>query len=148
MSVLDLELPDTDAIDKLVEINRTSHSNQWTLLPCHPNTGLTNKALKTAWRLNALGSSFFFIKSVLRKHRLSNTFHRFYCSQYECEHLLEVFEIPRDHFKTTIGIGMSMWWALPFDDRDEMFMRKLGYSDEYITWMKRAHNENTRTLIA
>lgn len=148
MSFSDQAILDNDEIARIVEVNRASHANQWVLLPCHPNTGLTPKAIKLAWRLNSLGSSFFFNKSTLRKHRLSNYFHRYYCSLYECEHLLEVFEIPRDHFKTTIGIGMAMWWALPFNDKDEFFMRKLGYGDEFINWMKIAHDQNTRTLIA
>src|SRR5271154_6979862 len=139
-----------ETIAQIMEINRTSHANTWQMLPCinTDTVKLTPKAQEIAWRLNSLGSSFFFIKSTLRKHRLSNDFHRYYCSLYECEHLLEVFEIPRDHFKTTVALGMAMWWALPFTQRDEYFMCQLGYTDEFITWMKRAHNENTRTLIA
>lgn len=40
-----------------------------------------------------------------------------------------------------------MWWALPFTDTDERLMRGLGYGDEWIRWMRRAHDQNTSTLI-
>jgi len=43
---------------------------------------------------------------------------------------------------------MPMWWALPFNERDERLMRGLGYGDEWIAWMQRVHDQNTRTLIA
>lgn len=140
-----LAIDEDERLQNIVEVNRTSHSNTWQYLPL---TNLSPKGQDIACRLNGLGSPFYFIKVVLRKHRLSNTFHKWYCSQFECEHLLEVFEIPRDHFKTSVGIGMSMWWALPFTSLDEYYMRQLGYDDTWINWMFRAHNPNTRTLIA
>jgi len=137
----------SERLEKLIEVNRTSYASQWTLLPCTSSSGLSSKAVRTAWRLNSLGSPFFFIKAVLRKHRLSPNFHRYYCSLYECEHLLEVFEIPRDHFKTTIALGMMIWYALPFGDREKNLMRALGYSEEWIRWMERAHDVNTRSIF-
>ena len=51
------------------------------------------------------------------------------------------------HFKTTLGIALSIFWALPFNERDEEAMRKLGYKDAWIRWMKVAHDQNTRTLV-
>lgn len=104
--------------------------------------------INQAHRLNALGDNFYFIKVVLRKRRLSNAFHRQYCNSYLKWSIKQVNEIPRDHFKTTIGLGQAMWWALPFTNKDEFLMRQLGYGDEWIAWMRRAHDQNTRTLIA
>ena len=31
------------------------------------------------------------------------------------------------------------WRSLPFDNQDEDFLRRLGYSDEFILFMKRMH---------
>jgi len=137
-------LIDNDIIDLQKEINRTSFVNIWQYIPIdklHPSLQLT------AHRLNALGDNFYFIKQVLRKKRLSNQFHRQYCDSFLCWSLKEVNEVPRDHFKTTLGIGQGMWWSLPFTQRDEMFMRQLGYDDAWIAWMKRAHDQNSRTLF-
>jgi hypothetical protein len=104
------------------------------------------KAYKDAVRLNALGSLFFFNNYVLRKTRLAKL-HWQMCQSVEKEDLHLVLEEPMGHFKTTIGIGLSMWWALPFTERDEFLMRSLGYDDGWIRWMKLAHNQNTRTLV-
>lgn len=135
---------DEEVIDHQKEINRTSYAQKWNYIPIDTlNPSLQN----TAHRLNALGDNFYFIKSILRKKRLSNNFHRHYCNTLQCWSLKEVNEIPRDHFKTTIGIGQAMWWSLPFTDRDEKLMRMLGYDDAWIAWMKRAHDQNSRTLF-
>jgi len=100
-----------------------------------------------AIRLNALGSLFFFVKFVLGKHRLARL-HYEMCMSLETEDLHLVLEMPMGHFKTTVGTeGLSMWWALPFTAKDEYLMRQLGYSDEWIQWMKKAHDQNTRTVI-
>jgi hypothetical protein len=40
-----------------------------------------------------------------------------------------------------------MWWALPFRDEEEQYLRRLGYGDAYIRWMRWCHNEDTRTII-
>lgn len=135
-----------ELIEEVHDINRTSYAQKWVNLPV--KTSWPPSLQKSAHRLNALGDNFYFIKSVLRKKRLSNVFHKQYCDRYLCWSLKEVNEIPRDHFKTTIGVGMGMWWALPFNDNDEKLMRKLGYDDAFIAWMKRAHDQNTRTLFA
>ena len=142
--MLDSNLIDSSIATKLQEINRASYSQKWNIIPVN---NLPPGVQNTAHRLNALGDNFYFIKIILRKRRLSNIFHRQYCNQFLCWQLKEVNEVPRDHFKTTIGsIGMPIWWALPFNDRDEKLMRGLGYGDEWIDWMKRVHDQNTRTL--
>lgn len=145
MSLVDT-LPNSADIEQIQEVNRTSFAHTWQYLPTQ-NASLKTKMLMH--RLNSLGDLFYFIKFTLRKNRLSNNFHKYYCDQLMCWSLKEVWEVPRDHFKTTIGaVGTPIWWALPFTDNDEKWMRKLGYGDEYITWMKRVHDQNTRTLIA
>lgn len=127
------------------EANASSFAQSWKIIPTERLSPVTQNI---AHRLNALGDNFYFIKIILKKHRLSNTFHRDYCNSFLKWHLKQVNEIPRDHFKTTIGVGHAMWWALPFNDHDEKLMRQLGYDDAWIAWMRRAHDQNTRTLIA
>jgi intein/homing endonuclease len=51
------------------------------------------------------------------------------------------------HNTTLVTESLSMWWALPFNQRDEIAMCELGYDDDWIRWMKIAHNPDTRTLI-
>lgn len=143
--MLDTVLIDSPITDQIKEFNRTNYAQRWQIIP---TSGLPPQVQNTAHRLNALGDNFYFIKIILRKNRLSNIFHKQYCNNFLKWHLKEVNEIPRDHFKTTIGVGHAMWWALPFTERDERLMRALGYDDSWIEWMKRAHDQNTRTLIA
>jgi len=108
----------------------------------------TPKEKRIAHRLNALGSLYYFCKVILRRHRLYDPLHEYMASLVESEHLKLVIEIPRDHFKSTIySEAAPMWWALPFRDEEEAYMRALGYGDEFIRWMKWAHNEDTRTVI-
>jgi len=107
-------------------------------------------AYRDAYRLNALGSLYFFTRNVLHKYRMAigaGSLHAQMCASLEVEDLHLVFEIPMSHFKTTIGIGFSMWKALPFTARDEHQMRALGYDEAWVRWMRIAHNQNTRTLV-
>lgn len=115
-----------------------------------PLDGLTPSAKKSAIRLNALGSLFYFSTVCLGYTRLTRELHgHFLCKELERDRIRLVMEFPRDHFKTTCAtISASMWWALPFTETDEKLMRSLGYGDEWIRWMKRAHNTCTRTLIS
>ena len=109
---------------------------------------LSTEAKRLAIRLNSLGSLFYFSKIVLGHTRLAS-FHRYMCSRLERQTVRMIFEIPRDHFKSTIGsVSAPMWWALPITEHDEEMMMKLGYDDAFVKWMHRAHNPGTRTLIA
>ena len=102
---------------------------------------------KTWLRLNSLGSLFFFAHHVLGKNRLGSL-HQYVCSILETDDLHLVLELPMGFYKTTIGTeALSMWWALPFTERDEYAMRYSGFGDEWIRWMKHAHNQNARTLV-
>jgi len=119
---------------------------QWRLLPL---PDLREKPVQycTAVRLNSLGSLFFFAYHTLKKDRL-RTFHRQLCTSLETEDLHLVLEAPMGHFKTTLAISLSIWWAIPFTETDEVQMRHLGYGDAWIRFMRNLHNQNTRTLIA
>lgn len=138
---------ENEEIEAIAEEQKKSWANSWRVIPLE---NLQGKTLDMAYRLNALGQLFFFGKVILRKHRLTARLHKpFLCDLLESEHLKLVIEWPRDHFKSTICSEMApIWWALPFNDEDEKFMRLLGYGDEFITWMKRSHNPDTRTLLA
>lgn len=119
---------------------------EWSIIPVDkmPN----EKTKQLAHRLNGLGSMFYFGKVILRKRRFTEHFHKPLCDGLEKSHLKDVYEIPRDHFKSTICSEVApMWWALPFTLNDEAVMRSLGYGDEWIIWMRRAHNPDTRTLL-
>jgi hypothetical protein len=99
-------------------------------------------------RLNSLGSLYWFIKSTLRRKRLVDHLHKPWCISLERDHLKDVYELPRDHFKSTIcSEGFPMWRALPFDSHDEDRFRKLGYGDEFIAFMKRVHKRDSRNLL-
>jgi hypothetical protein len=119
---------------------------EWKIIPVDkmPN----EKTKQLAHRLNGLGSMFYFGKVILRKRSFTEHFHKALCDGLEKSHIKDVYEIPRDHFKSTICSEVApMWWALPFTANDEAVMRSLGYGDEWITWMRRAHNPDTRTLL-
>lgn len=124
----------------------TNLKTKWDIIPV---SGLTNpKERKIAYRLNCLGSAYYFINIGLGKNRMYAPLHTIIADILEQEHLKELIEWPRGHFKTTIITeGGSIWWALPFSDQDEGYMRRLGYGDEWIAWMKLAHNRNTKNLI-
>jgi hypothetical protein len=115
---------------------------KWKILPIPTDD---TQAHDDAVRLNSIGSLFFFALHVLKKTRLAKL-HWQMARSLEVEDLRLVLEEPVGHFKTTMGISLSMWWALPFTPRDEYMMRQLGYDDTWIRWMQVAHNPNTRTM--
>jgi terminase large subunit-like protein len=122
-----------------MEIQR---STKWQILPVPDDEGQS-----LILRLNALGSLYFFEKFVLQKGRLVEHLHKPICETLERQNVNFMLELPRDHFKTTcVTEGLPIWWALPFDDRDEAAMRELGYGDEWIRWMRWAHNPGIRIL--
>jgi len=99
-------------------------------------------------RTNALGSLYYFIKNTLRRKRLTENLHKNWCRSLERDHLKDVYELPRDHFKSTIcSEGFPMWRSLPFGTEDEARFRTLGYDDEFISFMKRMHRRDSRNLL-
>lgn len=133
-------------IDVVQPIQVVDWANHWRILPVID--GMTPVMVDQVHRLNGLGSLFYFGQIVLRKHRLTPTLHKSICDSLEKDTLKELLEIPRDHFKSTICSEMfPMWRSLPFNQSDEAYMRMLGYSDEWIRWMKFVHNQNARNLL-
>jgi hypothetical protein len=127
--------------------------NSWTLLPTKNIANPESK--RVAIRLNSMANLFYFARYVLGFNRLqvnpdiSKNLHYLMCSTVMKDNLKECIEIPRDHYKSTIySQARNLWRALPFDERDENLMRKLGYGDTFIAWMKRAHNRDVRILVA
>jgi hypothetical protein len=117
---------------------------KWNQLPVPTDDA---ELYRDAVRLNSLGSLFFFAHYVLKKKRLA-ALHWHMCETLETEDLHLAFEIPMSHFKTSIGVeALAIWWALSFTNRDEELMRGLGYDDEWVAWMRAAHDQNARTLI-
>lgn len=101
-----------------------------------------------AHRVNCLGQLYYFVKVGLGRKRLTANLHLPLCLGLEKRYIKDVWEIPRDHFKSTICTeGLPMWWALPFTKQDEDLFNKLGYSDEFIEWMHDVHNPNQRNLL-
>jgi len=127
--------------------------NSWTLLP---TSNLTNdESKRVAIRLNCLASLFYLARYVLGFDRLqtnpdiSKNLHFNMTACVMKDGLKETIEIPRDHYKSTIfSQAFPIFRALPFTDRDEDLMRKLGYGDTFIAWMHRAHNQDVRILVA
>ena len=110
--------------------------------------GLTGDAWRKAIRLNSLGSLYFFIKITLRRRRLTDKLHKPFCKSLERKHIKDVYEVPRDHFKSTIcGEGLPMWRVLWASDEDLNEFRKLNYPPEFIRWIQEIHRPEARNLL-
>jgi phage terminase large subunit-like protein len=113
-----------------------------------PTEGLPPDEAMAVHRMNSLGSLFYFIKVPLRKTKLTYQLHYPLCNFLERDHIKDVIEWPRDHFKSTMaGEGLVMWRVLPFENKDEDMFFKRGYSTEFVDWMKRKHNRDARNLL-
>lgn len=85
---------------------------------------------------------------ALNRKRLTDTLHKPWCVSLEREHIKDVYELPRDHFKSTIcSEGYPMWRVLPFDNQDQDEFFKLGYTQEFIRFMKKMHRRDARNLL-
>lgn len=127
--------------------------NSWKLLPIN-KPGISKDAQRIALRLNGFANLYYFAKMILRFRKmqenpeLTKNLHWIMCAAVMKDGLKEVIEIPRDHYKSTIySQALPIWRALPFLDSDANYMLKLGYSDAFIEWMRRAHNQDVRILI-
>ena len=99
-------------------------------------------------RFNSLGSLYYFTKITLKKHKLTEHFHLPFCASLEKEFLKDVYEIPRDHYKSTIcSEALPMWLTLPFTSKDEDMFALHGYGDEVINFQKRMHSPMRRNLL-
>lgn len=120
-------------------------NTKWRILPLPDKTSDAAGYLR-AVRLNSLGNLYWFGKHTVGYTRFS-TLHQQLCASLENEHLFLVMQVPMSHFKTRLGIALSIWWALPFTERDESNMRELGYGDAWIRYMRAIHDQNMRTLV-
>lgn len=114
-----------------------------------PLQGITDEyKILRGMRLNCLGSLFYFIRTALRRKRLTENLHLPLCLGFEREHIKDVIEMPRDHFKSTCASeGLAMWRALPLTQQDIDDFYTLGYSHEWLRWMAKAHNPDSRNLL-
>lgn len=117
-------------------------------------TGTPRDLARKIHRINGQGSLFYFAAVILHKTKFQRTkdlhknLHYQMCKVVEKDGLQEVIEIPRDHYKSSVySECLAMWRALPFTDSDELIFRALGYGDEYILWMRRAHRQDYRWLL-
>ena len=116
--------------------------------PLYPSANSTSAEVWRIMRLNSLGSLFNFVSTTLKRDKLTASLHLPFCRTLERDHIKDVIEIPRGHFKSTIcSEGLAMWRALPFGQQDIDDFLKLGYSDEFIKWMLRIHNPDHRNLL-
>jgi hypothetical protein len=121
------------------------HKSKWAVLPV-PSVSEDYDGHFRVTRLNSLGSLFWFSKNVVGFTRLT-TLHEGLCKTLESQYLQLVMQLPMSHYKTSMGIGLSIFWALPFGERDEEHMRELEYGDEWVRYMKAIHDQNTTTLV-
>lgn len=113
-----------------------------------PLAGCTPEEQIHRLRLNSFGSLYYFIKNVLRRKRLTQTLHEPICKYFEKEHIKDVVEVPRDHFKSTISSeGLPIWWALPLMQKDLDDFTQLGYPDEFIKYLIRHHDPGVTNLL-
>ena len=127
--------------------------NSWKLLS-FDTPGISKEAQRIALRLNSFANLFYLSKMILRFNKIqmnpdiTKNLHWMMCEAVMKDGLKEVIEIPRDHYKSTIySQALPIWRALPFLDSDANYLVKLGYSDAYIEWMRRAHNQDVRILL-
>lgn len=132
-----------------------SVTNSFQVIPV--SSLLDHKTQKAIHRINSFGSLYYFLVTILKKSKMqtnpnkAKNLHYQMCRVVEKDGIQDVIEIPRDHFKTTVySEGFPMWRALPFGDEDEQLLRSIGGAyarDEFIAWMRRAHQQDIRWLI-
>lgn len=111
-------------------------------------TGQSSEEKLKRLRYNSLGSLFYFTKVVLGKNKLTEAFHLPFCLSLEKEFLKDLYEIPRDHYKSTLASeALPMWFCLPFTEKDEEMFFANGYGDEYIRFMHKIHDPMHRNLL-
>lgn len=122
------------------------------LVPIDPNWDYDSQ--KLAYQINSFSNLFYFSVIVLGKNRFQvnpdarKNLHLQMCLAVMKDGLKEVIEIPRDHFKSTVySECFPMWRALPFSDRYADTMQKLGCSELYVEWMRKAHKQDIRIFL-
>jgi hypothetical protein len=119
-----------------------------TFKPFPVDDSLPDMARLQNHRLNALGSLYYYIKVILKRKRLTDSLHLPICRSLERKHIKDVYEISRDHFKSTICTeGLPTWRTLPVTQKDEDCWTAAGYSPEWIRWMHTIHDPDSRNLL-
>lgn len=118
------------------------------LIPAH---ALQGEAKKLAYKVNSLVDLYYFSTIVMKKNRFQRgelSLHYQMCLSVMKDGLKEVIEIPRDHYKSTVySECFPIWRALPFGTLEEDIFTRLGYSDLFIQWMHRTHNQDIRIIL-
>ncbi|MDR3392430.1 MAG: hypothetical protein P4L77_11935 [Sulfuriferula sp.] len=124
----------------------------YNLIP--PQIAKDDSDKKLIYRLNSFMDLYYFSTVVLGKNRFSKNpdksknIHSIMCLAVMKDGLKEGIEIPRDHFKSTIySECFPIWRALPFGHREEDVLSNVGYTDLFIKWMQRTHNQDVRILL-
>lgn len=116
-----------------------------------PASTLKGHSKQLAYKINSLIDLYYFSTAVLGKTRFQkgvNGLHYQMCLSVMKDGLKEVIEIPRDHYKSTVySECFPIWRALPFGKFEEDLFSSIGYSDLFIEWMRRTHNQNVRILL-
>lgn len=112
------------------------------------------EAKRVAYRINAFQDLYYLSTVVLQKDQLQRgpdyqrSLHYQMCLSVMKDGLKEVIEIPRAHYKSTIySECFPIWRALPFNAPEEDLFATLGYSDLYIEWMNRCHNQDIKIIL-
>jgi hypothetical protein len=141
--VLDFDVSDIGA----TVVPRSEILN-YKLFPAHR---LQGTAKKLAYKVNSLIDLYYFSTTVLKKSRFQRgetSLHYQMCLTVMKDGLKEIIEIPRDHYKSTVySECFPIWRALPFGKPEEDLFTSLGFSDLFIEWMHRTHNQDIRILI-
>lgn len=126
--------------------------NSFRLIPILATWNQEQKSL--AHRINSFANLFYFSTVVLKKNKFQlnpdprRNLHLQMCLTVMKDGLKEVIEIPRDHYKSTVySECFPQWRALPFGDEDAEYLRKIGCSNIYIEWMRKAHKQDVRILL-
>jgi hypothetical protein len=116
-----------------------------------PSYTLCGEAKRIAIKVNSLIDLYYFSTVLLHKTRFQQgikSLHYQMCLTVMKDGLKEVIEIPRDHYKSTVfSECFPIWRALPFSRSEEDLFSTLGYSDLFIEWMRRTHNQDIRILL-
>ena len=110
---------------------------------------------KWAYIINCLTNLFYLAVVVLGKNRFQTiadpkkNLHFQMCLSVMKDGIKDVVKIPRRHYKTTVfSECYPIWRALPFGDKEQQKFSSIGFSDLFIEWMRRAHSQDIRVLIA
>lgn len=106
-------------------------------------------------RINALCSLFIFGMDILRLKKLTRAFHLPVCKAMQKLQFKDWFEMPRGHFKSSIGTEMlPMWRTLRVREQDAEYLLKIRgedgnllYDHAFVHYVCKVHNPNQAWLL-